>query len=361
MIALFVILVVAALVATACEPRIVAHVKGLAYKEDYALVTEVYRGPAWLRCFSLVKNYDQWLSRREDNPLSCLDGVRVVSMLMVIHGHTLLFGIYGMYTNLVSAILPPDGLMSTARGQSLLSDEFAVDSFFWLSGLLATRALVKYAQGRGWKWIPQSYLFRYLRLTPLYGFVLFFWWKALRAVGRGPLWLGQGGLPALPRPLVDEHALREQLGAVQGRRLPSSASATGGTSPTTCSFLSSCLCLSWRIRITGGRGMRPYSSGSGPRSSTRSGAPATSTGPPICSTGPPPVGLLHKTLDAHPALPRRFGDGAPPERRVVQAVSPCHAKAMKLVALLILGLCYFGAYPFYQIRTTCTRRTASST
>ena len=86
MVALFVILVVAALVATAFEPRIVAHVKGIVYKEDYALVTEVYRGPAWLRCFSLVKNYDQWLSRRENNPLSCLDGVRVVSLLMVIHG-----------------------------------------------------------------------------------------------------------------------------------------------------------------------------------------------------------------------------------------------------------------------------------
>ena len=61
-------------------------------------------GPAWLRCFSLVKNYDQWLARREENPLSCLDGVRVVSMLMVIHGHTLFLGIYGMYTNLFSAI-----------------------------------------------------------------------------------------------------------------------------------------------------------------------------------------------------------------------------------------------------------------
>jgi peptidoglycan/LPS O-acetylase OafA/YrhL len=159
MVALFVILVVAALVATACEPRIVAHVKGIVYKEDYALVTEVYRGPAWLRCFSLVKNYDQWLSRREDNPLSCLDGVRVVSMLMVIHGHTLIVGLGGRYTN----------------------------------GLLATRALVKYAQGRGWKWIPQSYLFRYLRLTPLYFFVLLFWWKALRVVGLGPQWLSQRG------------------------------------------------------------------------------------------------------------------------------------------------------------------------
>ena len=191
MVALFVILVVAALVATACEPRIVAHVKGIVYKEDYALVTEVYRGPAWLRCFSLVKNYDQWLSRRENNPLSCLDGVRVVSMLMVIHGHTLFVGLGGRYTNVFSAIYPPDGLISTALGQSLPSDEFAVDSFFWLSGLLATRALVKYAQGRGWKWIPQSYLFRYLRLTPLYFFVLLFWWKALRVVGLGPQWLSQ--------------------------------------------------------------------------------------------------------------------------------------------------------------------------
>ena len=108
-------------------------------------------------------------------------------------GHRLCVGLVGMYTNLVSAIAPPDGLVSTAWGQSLPSDEFAVDSFFWLSGLLATRALVKFAQGRGWKWIPQSYLFRYLRLTPLYFFVLLFWWKALRVVGLGPQWLSQRG------------------------------------------------------------------------------------------------------------------------------------------------------------------------
>ena len=140
MVALFVILVVAALVATACEPRIVAHVKGLAYKEDYALVTEVYRGPAWLRCFSLVKNYDQWLSRRENNPLSCLDGVRVVSMLMVIHGHTLFVGLGGC-TRMSSARSTPRMGSSAPRWAShYQASEFAVDSFFWLSGLRATRA-----------------------------------------------------------------------------------------------------------------------------------------------------------------------------------------------------------------------------
>ena len=139
MVALFVILVVAALVATACEPRIVAHVKGLVYKEDH---DEVYQGPAWLQCFSLVRNYDQWLSRREDNPLSCLDGVRVVSMLMVIHGHTLFLGIYGMYTNVFSAIYPPDGLASTAWGQSLLSDEH----FFSSNLQLGTAVIPKWEE-----------------------------------------------------------------------------------------------------------------------------------------------------------------------------------------------------------------------
>ncbi len=348
MIALFVILVAAALVATACEPRIVAHVKGLAYKEDYALVSEVYRGPAWLRCFSLVKNYDQWLARREENPLSCLDGVRVVSMLMVIHGHTLLFGIYGMYTNLVSAILPPDGLMSTARGQSLLSDEFAVDSFFWLSGLLATRALVKFASGRGWRWIPQAYLFRYLRLTPLYGFVLFFWWKALRAVGRGPLWLGQRGGYRHCRdhwwtnmlyvnnlvPFKDDTTqqcfghgwyLADDMqffiilplfivAYMYNRRAGYAALFVG--------FWASIIYSLW------GAGHFDWSANmfdGSPYQLDYYIRPWTRIPPYLVGSA---TALLLDDVSSKP--------------------SPLSCEAMTLVALLILGLCYFGAYPFYQ-------------
>ena len=191
MIALALLLVMMALVATVFEPQVIAHAKG---QEDYVLLHNAeYPGPPWLRCFSLVKNYDAWLGHRARNALSCLDGVRVLSMLMVIHGHTLLLA-EPTFTNLIEAVLPPHGLMSTARGQALLADEFAVDSFFWLSGLLATRALVAYASTkRGFAWVPQTYLFRYLRLTPLYGFVLLFWWKALRVVGMGPLWLSRRG------------------------------------------------------------------------------------------------------------------------------------------------------------------------
>ena len=348
MIAIFVILVVCALVATACEPRIVAHVKGLAYKEDYALVSEVYRGPAWLRCFSLVKNYDQWLSRREDNPLSCLDGVRVVSMLMVIHGHTLLIGIYGMYTNVFSALYPPDGLVSTARGQSLPSDEFAVDSFFWLSGLLATRALVKYAQGRGWKWIPQSYLFRYLRLTPLYFFVLLFWWKALRVVGLGPLWLNQrGGYRRCKRywwtnmlyvnnlvPFKDTfteqcfgHAwylgndmqffviLPLFIVAYLYNRRAGYASLFVG-------FWASIIYSLWAAGHFG------FSAGVGAPPDQQTYyyvRPWTRIPPYLVGSA---TALLLNDVSSKPS-------------RII-------CEAMRLVALLILGLCYFGAYPFWQ-------------
>ena len=347
MIALFVILVVAALVATAFEPRVVAHVKGLAYKEDYALVSEVYRGPAWLRCFSLVKNYDQWLARREENPLSCLDGVRVVSMLMVIHGHTLLFGA-GMYTNLISAILAPDGLMSTARGQSLLSDEFAVDSFFWLSGLLATRALVKYAQGRGWRWIPQAYLFRYLRLTPLYGFVIFFWWKALRVVGIGPQWLSQRGgyrhcrdhwwtnllyvnnLVPFKTETTEEcfgHGwylandmqffiiLPLFIVAYMYNRRAGYASLFVGFWASIIYSLWGAGHFDWSVNLFDGS---PYGLDYYIR-------PWTRIPPYLVGSA---TALLLNDVSSKP--------------------SPLSCEAMKLVALLILGLCYFGAYPFYQ-------------
>ena len=348
MIAIFVILVVCALVATACEPRIVAHVKGLAYKEDYALVSEVYRGPAWLRCFSLVKNYDQWLARREENPLSCLDGVRVVSMLMVIHGHTLFLGIYGMYTNVFSAIYPPDGLASTAWGQSLLSDEFAVDSFFWLSGLLATRALVKYAQGRGWKWIPQAYLFRYLRLTPLYFFVLLFWWKALRVVGLGPLWLNQrGGYRRCKRYWWTNMLYVNNL------------------VPFKNTFNEQCFGQAWYL----GNDMQffiilplfivAYTF------NRRAGYASLFVGF---------WASIIYSLWAAGHFGFSAGVGAPPDQQTYYYVRPWTrippylvgsatalllndvsskpsriiCEAMRLVALLILGLCYFGAYPFWQ-------------
>ncbi len=40
----------------------------------------------------------------------------------------------------------------------------------------------------GWSWVPSLYLHRYLRLTPLYFFVLGMYYYVMRVVDQGPYW-----------------------------------------------------------------------------------------------------------------------------------------------------------------------------
>jgi len=189
-----------AVVATFAEPAVRKGVKALGAEKapgdatDYALLEDeapaAYAGPEWLRCFSLCRNAAAWAKRR-GGALSCLDGIRVVSMLLVVYGHSLIWGLQGAgYAN-VYDILPQNGhgLMATPRGQVIFSAELAVDSFFWLSGFLAAYVTYKVAAAASAKlWVPAAVVHRYLRLTPVYAFVLIFWWKVLRVAGEGAQW-----------------------------------------------------------------------------------------------------------------------------------------------------------------------------
>lgn len=75
---------------------------------------ETNGGTAWwyqcLECFSLLKNTDKLLApQRLGNEFSALDGVRTLSMLWVVLGHTLIFAVGGPgYSNTID-ILPEDG------------------------------------------------------------------------------------------------------------------------------------------------------------------------------------------------------------------------------------------------------------
>ena len=137
-------------------------------------------------------------------------------------------------------------------------------------------------------------LFRYLRLTPLYFFVLLFWWKALQSWASARSGSAKGGHQGASG-TGGRTCSTSTTWYCSRTRLPSSARPPG-TWATICSFLSSCLCLSWRLQPAGGLCVlirrvlgldhlllwgadRPWSAG---------------------VDGPPPGPLLLAALDAHP-------------------------------------------------------------
>lgn len=79
--------------------------------------------------------------------------------------------------------------------ESVLSSNFAFDCFFCLVAFLATIKIVQIirkqeAQSRfkGETEVPKLFLYRFLRLAPLYYFVFLFAALVVPFLGSGPLW-----------------------------------------------------------------------------------------------------------------------------------------------------------------------------
>jgi hypothetical protein len=115
-----------------------------------------------------------------------LNGLRVVSMMWIIFGHTMLTSFFPAVYN-VSAV---QHFLQTPSFALVKGAEYAVDTFFLLSGFLATWGVFKSLSGRALT--VKSYLMmvlsRWLRLTPSYAFVLFGYWKLIPLIEGGPFW-----------------------------------------------------------------------------------------------------------------------------------------------------------------------------
>ena len=73
--------------------------------------------------------------------------------------------------------------------QPIVNGNFSVDSFFFMSSVLAAYlTLIEMQKKEGRFPVVTYYLHRYLRLTMVYAFVLFFWWTLTVHLGNGPMW-----------------------------------------------------------------------------------------------------------------------------------------------------------------------------
>eukprot|EP00442_Polarella_glacialis_P017237 CAMPEP_0115054912 /NCGR_PEP_ID=MMETSP0227-20121206/4357_1 /TAXON_ID=89957 /ORGANISM="Polarella glacialis, Strain CCMP 1383" /LENGTH=878 /DNA_ID=CAMNT_0002439439 /DNA_START=60 /DNA_END=2696 /DNA_ORIENTATION=- len=155
-----------------------------------------------MEAFSLPKNLASFLRARpqDKDPLApalgVLDGLRVLSTLWVVLGHTVIWPLLSVQYENAGLILPPHGRLTETWFQVVPGGYFAVDTFFWLSGFLGARALhskvrqspsLLTAKGFCLKLYPGSILARWLRLSVAYAFLLAFSQTWYREMGRGAL------------------------------------------------------------------------------------------------------------------------------------------------------------------------------
>lgn len=154
--------------------------------------------PVWLeyvRTFSAIRGARQLITVKPkkidfENPkpdLTCMNGIRVLSLLWVMLGHTYENGFLAPVANLKQV---PE-LAERFNFQFVVNSIFAVDSFFVLSGYLAIYTL--YTMMQRMEGIPVAKIFymyfhRIMRILPTYLLVVAMYTLLFKYVFSGPLW-----------------------------------------------------------------------------------------------------------------------------------------------------------------------------
>ncbi|KAL6045276.1 NRF domain-containing protein [Balamuthia mandrillaris] len=148
--------------------------------------------------FSLFYNTSKLVQAAPDPSLSALNGMRVLSMAWIILGHTVVWPLLTSgFDNLLYIF---HTLQNDWTWQLLLAGPFAVDTFFFVSGfLLGFLCLAELRKNNNRMNWALFYFHRVWRLSPVYFFLLFVYWKLLPFLGDGPKW------ETVVAPNCDEH------------------------------------------------------------------------------------------------------------------------------------------------------------
>lgn len=147
-----------------------------------------------IKCFSLISNVKRIVISRsqtrlgQKDELELLNAVRVFSIGWVILGHT-----YINYAFFVPCVNYTElsKIFSKKEYIVIYGGFYAVDTFFWLSGLLMTYLFLIEFDKKSSFTLPKIvmvYVHRILRITPVYMFCLLFMWALMPYMGNGPLW-----------------------------------------------------------------------------------------------------------------------------------------------------------------------------
>ena len=152
----------------------------------------------YLLCFSILTNGKKLLITRtqerlgQSDNLEMLSAIRVMSIGWVILGHT--FNSYGESS--VNSNF--DGVLDLFKESKYIliyGSFYAVDTFFWISGLLMSYLFiteVNKSKDFSSRNLVLIYLHRYLRITPVFMFCMLFFWCITVYIGSGPIWTDLG-------------------------------------------------------------------------------------------------------------------------------------------------------------------------
>ncbi|ESP03530.1 hypothetical protein LOTGIDRAFT_237644 [Lottia gigantea] len=146
----------------------------------------------FIKAFSILTNVPKLLSaKKSPSAINCIHGIRFISMLWILLGHTYNYGVISDAENPTTAnLVDAASLFERFTFQGIMAAGFGVDTFFLLSGFLVTYLTLK---DLGKKKVKGGYMFmyyfhRFWRLTPLYMIVLMTFSCLYAYMGEGPLW-----------------------------------------------------------------------------------------------------------------------------------------------------------------------------
>ncbi|XP_032520170.2 nose resistant to fluoxetine protein 6-like [Danaus plexippus] len=150
-------------------------------------------GNKYILAFSLKRNWkmliydDKQRNRNErTEDLSCIDGIRFIGTLSVVLTHVTIIHVFAFIDN-------PDfieNLYEHVSTKSAFNTPLWIQAFISISGFLSAYYLLIYTEKHSftWKKCVVSVLHRYIRLTPVSLFTLWFTISWLPRLGSGPQW-----------------------------------------------------------------------------------------------------------------------------------------------------------------------------
>ena len=157
-------------------------------KNKFGIYAPLEKHLKFITAFSIIKNLEMIISTKQPaNAITCFSGIRVISMSWIILFHTFNFQVNPY--NQINKDYIIRHYEPKFSFQPIVHGNFSVDSFFFMSGVLAAYlTLIEMQKKEGRFPVVSYYLHRYLRLTMVYAFVLFFWWTLTVHLGNGPTW-----------------------------------------------------------------------------------------------------------------------------------------------------------------------------